>query len=155
MTKDILEILYDQGKIGKRIRELATQFDIDYQNQSPLVICVLKGATMFFADLTRQRKIPLELGFVAAYSYANRTKSSGKEKITHDVPASIDGRIWGLVSNASGCLFIVKTELSAVSPVSDPVWSSELLAMFLTLENRGGSPIFHLFVPFLSNLEES
>src|SRR3979409_2089597 len=77
-------------RIQKRGRELGKQIcetnaDID----TPLVmVVILKGATVFAADLLRSLTIPAELEFVRASSYHGGTSSSGKLQLAHIV----DGR---------------------------------------------------------------
>ena len=62
------------------------------QGRNPLVICVLKGAFIFMADLVRMITIPIELDFMAVSSYGNSTKSSGEVKIIKDLDTSVEGR---------------------------------------------------------------
>src|SRR5207244_3165130 len=62
--------------------------DID----TPLVLVViLKGATVFAADLLRSLSIPAELEFVSAASYGSGT-TPGKLKLAHMVEGPLVGR---------------------------------------------------------------
>lgn len=92
MEKNIGEILLDQKTIQDKVAELAATLDRDYAGKKPLLICVLKGALMFMADLTRAMKINLELDFMAVSSYGVSTKSSGVVRILKDLETSIEGR---------------------------------------------------------------
>ncbi|HYS98578.1 MAG TPA: hypoxanthine phosphoribosyltransferase, partial [Candidatus Dormibacteraeota bacterium] len=59
----------------------------------PLVlVAILKGATVFSADLLRTLNIPAELEFVRAASYGAGTKTTGRVKIAHMVEGSLAGR---------------------------------------------------------------
>ena len=74
-------------RLGKKIS--ATYADID----TPLVmVVILKGATVFAADLLRSLSIPAELEFIRASSYGSGTSSSGKLKLAHMVEGPLVGR---------------------------------------------------------------
>ncbi|MGI6365801.1 MAG: hypoxanthine phosphoribosyltransferase [Bacillota bacterium] len=92
MENNIGEVLLDQKTVQDKVVELAAILDRDYAGKKPLLICVLKGALMFMADLTRAMKISLELDFMAVSSYGVSTKSSGVVRILKDLETSIEGR---------------------------------------------------------------
>jgi hypoxanthine phosphoribosyltransferase len=65
----------------------------DYQDRGNLhLICVLKGAFMFLADLVRAIDLPLSLDFMAVSSYANGTTSSGEVRLLKDLDYALQGR---------------------------------------------------------------
>src|SRR5580765_625168 len=74
-------------RIQKRVRELGKQISETYADiDTPLVmVVILKGATVFAADLLRSLTIPAELEFVRASSYPTGTSSNGRLKLTHMV----------------------------------------------------------------------
>lgn len=92
MKENIGEILLEQQVIQKKVEEMAAVLDQDYAGKKPLLICVLKGALMFMADLSRAMTIPLEIDFMAVSSYGLSTKSSGVVRILKDLEAGIEGR---------------------------------------------------------------
>lgn len=92
MHNDIQEVLYSQEVIQQRVQELGAAVSRDYEGRNPLVICVLKGAFIFMADLSKNITIPIELDFMAVSSYGNSTRSSGEVKIIKDLDASVEGR---------------------------------------------------------------
>src|SRR4030088_844306 len=74
-------------RLGRKIPELYADID------TPLVIVViLKGATVFAADLLRSLSIPAELEFVRASSYHGGTSSSGRVQLAHMVDGTLVGR---------------------------------------------------------------
>src|SRR6185437_8831531 len=74
-------------RLGRRISEVYADID------TPLVmVVILKGATVFAADLLRSLNIPAELEFVRAASYGAGTKTSGRVKIAHMVEGSLKDR---------------------------------------------------------------
>ena len=81
MYNDLAKILISKEEIDKRIKELAAKLDEDYCGKRPLMVCILKGSTMFYADLLRAMTISLEMDFMAISSYGNKTKSSGEVRM--------------------------------------------------------------------------
>lgn len=92
MHNDIQEVLFDADRIQEKVRELGRQIGRDYAERNPLVICVLKGAFIFMADLVKAIDIPLEVDFMAVSSYGQSTKSSGVVKIIKDLDVPVEGR---------------------------------------------------------------
>ncbi len=56
------------------------------------MICILKGASVFFTDLIRQIDLPLEIEFMAISSYGASTVSSGEVRMVKDLDRPILGR---------------------------------------------------------------
>lgn len=92
MQNDIQEVLYDARQISDKVKELGETLSKDFSGRNPLVICVLKGAFIFMADLVKEITVPLELDFMAVSSYGQSTKSSGVVKIIKDLDVSVEGR---------------------------------------------------------------
>lgn len=69
-------VLISESKIQNRIRELGKQITQDYENQELVLICVLRGATLFFADLVREISLPLRFEFLQTSSYNDTTEPS-------------------------------------------------------------------------------
>lgn len=88
---DNYKILLSQETIAKRVKELGEEITRDYQDKKPVVICMLKGAVYFFADLTKNIKLPLMLDFARLSSYRNGT-TSGQMELIYDITAKIEGR---------------------------------------------------------------
>ena len=66
-------VLISEAAIAQRTRELAAEIRRDYAAAGQLhMVCVLKGAFMFLADLVRAIDMPVTLDFMALSSYANR-----------------------------------------------------------------------------------
>ncbi len=76
-----LKVLIDNKTLIKRIKELAKEINNSYDIKKPLtLICVLKGAAMFYCELAKYLKMPLKMEFVRLSSYGNSTKSKGEVK---------------------------------------------------------------------------
>ena len=92
MEKDIAKVLLSEEQIQKRVREMGAQIARDYQDKNPTMVCILKGAVMFYTDLLRAMPIKLAMDFMAVSSYGKRTKSSGEVEIRKDLSTSIENR---------------------------------------------------------------
>src|SRR5436309_3942508 len=81
-------------RISKRVRQLGHEISEVYANiDTPLVlVAILKGATVFAADLLRSLNIPAELEFVRAASYGAGTRTTGRVKIAHMVEGALKDR---------------------------------------------------------------
>lgn len=92
MNNDIARVLISEEQIQKRVREMAADIARDYAGKNPTMICILKGAVMFYTDLLRNIPIPLTMDFMAVSSYGNKTKSSGEVEIRKDLSSSIENK---------------------------------------------------------------
>ncbi|WP_054956735.1 hypoxanthine phosphoribosyltransferase [Paenibacillus dakarensis] len=92
MQNDIQEVLISEEEIQTKVKELGEKLSAEYAGRNPLVICVLKGAFIFMADLVKNITVPIELDFMAVSSYGASTKSSGVVKIIKDLDVSVEGR---------------------------------------------------------------
>ncbi|KRL87085.1 hypoxanthine phosphoribosyltransferase [Ligilactobacillus apodemi] len=92
MNNDIKEILYSQQEIEEITAKLGKQITTDLKDKNPLVICVLKGAVLFMADIVRQIDTYCELDFMDVSSYGDATESSGEVKIVKDLDVSVKSR---------------------------------------------------------------
>ncbi|MGZ0051322.1 hypoxanthine phosphoribosyltransferase [Brevibacillus gelatini] len=92
MNQDIEKILLSEEDIARKVKELGKTLAAEYKDKNPLVICVLKGAVLFMADLIRHMDIPCEMDFMAVSSYGSGTESSGMVKILKDLDTSVQNR---------------------------------------------------------------
>ena len=86
-----MNILISADDIQLRVRSLAEEIRRDHPGGVHLV-CVLKGAFMFLADLARELSGDATLDFMAVSSYGTSTSSSGQVQILKDLDAGIEGR---------------------------------------------------------------
>ena len=75
MHENVERIMLTAEQIETRVKEVAAQLDKLYEGRRPVVVCILKGSVIFFADLIRSMKTPLELDFMAVSSYGTGTAS--------------------------------------------------------------------------------
>ncbi len=81
-----------EEEIRKKVKTIAQDLTEDYQNREPVLIGVLNGVFIFFADLVREISFPHEIDFVRLASYGSQDTSSGSVKFTKDIELSIGGR---------------------------------------------------------------
>lgn len=86
------KILYTREQIAAQVCRLGEEIDRDYQNREILLVCVLKGSFLFFADLVRAISCPLLVDFVRMASYGCETVSSGIVEMRKDLEFSVTGR---------------------------------------------------------------
>ncbi len=91
MNGEYLEVLLSREQISGRVKELAEAISHNYEGQQLLLICVLKGAIIFLADLLRNLRIPAQIDFVAASSYGGRT-SRGEVNVVPLFSSSVRGK---------------------------------------------------------------
>ena len=91
MDKDIKEVLLTEEQIQQRIRELGEELTRDYEGKFPVVVGVLKGVVVFYADLVRQIKTHCQMDFMTIASYRG-VNSTGKLEVKSHVAADLTGR---------------------------------------------------------------
>ncbi len=91
MDNDILKVLLSEEQIKNRIQELGEELTREYADKNPIVIGVLKGVVVFYADMIREIKIPCQMDFMCVSSY-HGTESTGRTMVSKDVASDIYGR---------------------------------------------------------------
>jgi hypoxanthine phosphoribosyltransferase len=87
-----LRPLLAEATIQTRVREMAAQIDADYPAGTALfLICILKGACYFLADLSRAIRREVFIDFMGISSYGRGQTTSGEVKITKDLDISLEG----------------------------------------------------------------
>lgn len=93
MYDNVIErVLFSEEELKTRIKELGAEIGREYVGRKPLMIGILKGSVMFFADLLREIEGDLEIDFMAISSYGNGVKSSGEVKMIKDLDHKIEGK---------------------------------------------------------------
>jgi hypoxanthine phosphoribosyltransferase len=131
---DLGPVVVDADKIRARVAELGADITRDYADRPPLLVCVLKGAFVFLADLAREIRLPVEIDFMAVSSYGASTRSSGVVRIVKDLDIDLAGRHVLLVEDIvdSGLtLTYLRRNLAARQPAS-----LEVCALFVRQGNQ-------------------
>ena len=91
MERNIEKILLTEEQIQARITELGAILSEDYKDKNPIVVGVMKGVVVFYADMIRKIKTPCQMDFMWISSYAG-TESTGNMIVRRDVSSDIKGR---------------------------------------------------------------
>jgi len=89
---EIRGTLFDEQTIAKKVKELADRISTDYAGKDLVLVCILKGAVVFMADLMRCLSMPVAIDFVRAASYGVSTEPSRNIVITKDIETDIKGK---------------------------------------------------------------
>jgi len=85
--------LISAERLQERVAELAREISGDFEGIDLLtVVCVLKGAFIFTADLVRHLTLPCRIEFIRASSYGEGRTSSGKVKLEHHETIELEGK---------------------------------------------------------------
>jgi len=90
MTDSSLRVLLPADKIQSRIQELGKQITADYPADTLQLICILKGACFFLADLARAIERDVRVDFMGISSYGKGKTSSGEVRVTKDLDISLE-----------------------------------------------------------------
>src|SRR5438270_10546780 len=88
---DAAKVLYSEEDIRRRVAELGREITDDYADRSPVLISLLKGSTVFLADLTRQIHLPLKVDFMAISPYGEAVHDARVVRIVKDLDQDIGG----------------------------------------------------------------
>lgn len=89
MERHHIDVMLDEAKVDKRIRELGEQISRDYQGKTVYLICILKGSVYFTCELAKRITVPVIMDFMQCSSYGAATKSSGVVKLSKDLDLAI------------------------------------------------------------------
>jgi hypoxanthine phosphoribosyltransferase len=89
---EVASVLFGRQDIRRRVDELGRAITLDYAAREPVLVSVLKGGTMFLADLFRRIELPLRVEFMAITRYGDSTESLGRVRILMDIEGDLSGR---------------------------------------------------------------
>ena len=91
MEKDIEQILLTEEQIQARIQELGHILTEEYRDKDPIIVGVLKGVVVFYADMIRHIKTHCQMDFMWISSYEG-TSSTGNMIVKRDLSEDVKGR---------------------------------------------------------------
>ncbi|HTF99078.1 MAG TPA: hypoxanthine phosphoribosyltransferase [Nitrospirota bacterium] len=89
---EIKRVLFDQDVIAARVEALAQRISTDYAGKELVLICILKAAAIFAADLMRRLSVSAKIEFIQAASYGMSAASSREVVIVQDLHKDIENR---------------------------------------------------------------
>jgi hypoxanthine phosphoribosyltransferase len=92
MPTEVITPLITAEALSQRISELATEIRRDVADADLHLICVLKGAVFFLADLVRKMEGAVSIDFMALSSYGSGMTSSGEVRLIKDLDYGLEGR---------------------------------------------------------------
>lgn len=120
MDKNIQEVMLTEAQIQSRIAEMGEILSEEYRDKNPVVIGVLKGVVVFYADMIRKITVPCQMEFMQISSYEG-TESSGSVVVKQDIAVDIKGRhvlILEDIFDTGNSLSFVHAHLMAKEPAS-------------------------------------
>ena len=91
MSKDVT-VLFGREDIRRRIEELGRDITGDYEGRAPVLISVLKGGSVFLADLMRRIHLPIAIDYMSISRYGGAAESMGRVRIVKDLEVDVGGR---------------------------------------------------------------
>jgi hypoxanthine phosphoribosyltransferase len=92
MHQDLQKILINSEQIATRVKELGEEITRDYKGESVLMVAILRGAVVFFADLVKSVDLDVRFDFMVVSSYGSSPTSSGEVRIVKDISQPIEGK---------------------------------------------------------------
>lgn len=84
-----IETLITEQQISDRVSELASKINKDFNNEPVILIGLLRGSSIFLADLSRKLHGDVRFDFMVASSYGNTTESNRDVRILKDLDDDI------------------------------------------------------------------
>lgn len=114
-------VMLSQEQIRTKVEELAETLTKEYEGKRPILVCILKGSVIFYADICRLIDCDMQMDFMVASSYGSGAVFSGKVDIKKDLDNDIKGRHVLLVEDiidSGNTLYNLKNELIKREPAS-------------------------------------
>jgi hypoxanthine phosphoribosyltransferase len=89
---DVVSVLFGREDIRRRIEELGRTITGDFEGRAPVLISVLKGGSVFLADLIRSISLPVSIDYMSLSRYGGAAESMGRVRIVKDLDDDIGGR---------------------------------------------------------------
>ena len=88
------DLLISAADLSRRIGEVAGELTraLSEAARPPVLVGVLKGSTLFLADLIRALDIELEIDFISISSYTQKGGAAGVVRIVKDLDSDVSGR---------------------------------------------------------------
>jgi len=92
MGRAVKRVVYDEARIASKVKEMGAAITAAYPEGDLLVLGLLKGSFIFLSDLVRQITRPLQVDFLVAASYGDKTYSSGNVRLLYDPETKLEGK---------------------------------------------------------------
>lgn len=92
MNSDIETILLTKEQLAQRVKELAAKISEDYRDKDCVLVSVLKGSFIFYADLVREIDFHTTINFIRVSSYGSGTSSSSEITFKYPMDSKVEGK---------------------------------------------------------------
>lgn len=89
---EVVSVLFGREDIRRRIEELGRTITGDYEGRAPVLISVLKGGSVFLADLIREIRLPVAVDYMSISRYGGAAESMGRVRIVKDLDEDVGDR---------------------------------------------------------------
>ncbi len=88
-----IETLISESDIKKKVAELGKQITEEYKDAADVILIgLLRGSTIFLADLAREIDLEAKIDFMVVSSYGNSMESSKEVRINKDLEEDVSGQ---------------------------------------------------------------
>jgi len=88
-----IDVLIDEKELAEKVRSLGKAIEADYSDAPEIILVgLLRGSTVFLADLARNINLDARIDFMVVSSYGNSMDSSRDVQIKKDLEEEIRGR---------------------------------------------------------------
>lgn len=115
--KDSMIAFLTHNEIQDLVRKMAKEITSDYAGKELILVCPLKGGSIFLTDLCRHIDLPQQIDFV----YLKATEKKGAISLIKDISVNIHGKhvlVVEEIIDVGRTLSFLKTRLSAAQPAS-------------------------------------
>lgn len=90
--QDMEKVLITREEIAVKVRELGKQITEEFKGEQLIVVCILRGSCVFYADLIRELELDVKLDFMVLSSYGDNSSTSGHVVVKQDLAENIKGK---------------------------------------------------------------
>ena len=91
-SETIGTVMITEEQIAEKAVEIGKRIEEEFKGQEIVMIGILRGATMWMAELMKRVNLDMVIDFMAVSSYGSATKTSGIVKINKDLDTDIAGK---------------------------------------------------------------
>jgi len=113
--------MFRADEIDRRLDEIARDIKNDYGEKTITMVCALKGAVIFMADLSRKLDNNVRFDFLKAASYGDESVSSGGVLLRHETGEPLGGKHVLLIEDivdTGRTLVFLRDYIEAMEPAS-------------------------------------
>lgn len=120
---ETVSLIISEEAIRQKVDSVAAEINRDYKGKAMTLVCALKGAMIFMADLARKLDGPkaVDFDFIGTSSYNEGSNSTGKVRLTKDLDFEPTGKHILLIEDildTGHTLTFLQKHISSQNPAS-------------------------------------